>query len=165
MSVSEEEEPKKDIDERIKELKELYPDISNEELAQKLYDEKYKIADITKHLKVSAKTFKKISASANADEAVIEASGVKTLEDFKKWAQEYTHLTIAEIAELGKGLIELGVKEKAASLGMPIWDYVRNAISFYNTYYDTIVTLLKLKVINLDGQIDFDLLLVEGEEA
>ena len=109
--------------------------------------------------------FKKISASSNADETVIEASGVKALEDFKKWAQEYTHLTITEISELGKGLIELGVKEKAASQGLPIWDYVRNAISFYNTYYDTIVTLLRLKVINLDGQIDFDLLLVEDEEA
>jgi predicted DNA binding CopG/RHH family protein len=166
MSVStgdEEDTNKKDIVERIKEIKEENPDISNEEIAKMLADEKYRIADISRHLKVSGRSFKKISPNANADETVVEASGVKALEDFKKWAQEYTHLTISEISELGKGLVEMGVKEKAASQGMPLWDYVRNAIAFYNNYYDTVIELLKLRIINLDGQIDRDLLRVEEQ--
>jgi len=161
-SPEDESESKKRIMDRIKELKEGSPDVSNDEIGKTLLDEKYKVNDIVKHLKVNINSLNRTpNKEANVDEAVLDAAAIKTLEDFKDWAKKQTHLTIKEISELGQGIIEMGVKEKAASQSMPLWDYVRNAISFYNSFYDTVIKLMKLKVINLDGKVDRELLLVE----
>lgn len=163
-----EEEERKDINERIRELQE--EGLDKYDIARNLIDEGYPVNLVAKALHVSISKLtrgqgERISKNANADQTVLDASAVKTLEELKEWAKRQTHLTISEIAQLGQTLIELGIKEKAAAMGLPLWDYVRNAINFYNTYYSSFVQLLALKVVDLDGRINMSLIKVEEAKA
>ncbi len=163
------EEQLKDIKERIEEIKADNEGISNVDIAKILYGEGYPLNQITHELHVGIKSIipKKeaksveTSPSSNADNVVENASAVQSLEEFKRWAMSQTHYTIKEIVQLGQLLQDMGVKARASELGLPLWDYIQNAINFYSSYYDCVTELLRLRVINLEGKIDKNLLCVQ----
>ncbi|MGD0329376.1 MAG: hypothetical protein ABSB40_02890 [Nitrososphaeria archaeon] len=153
-----------EIDARINELSSTEKD--KNKVALMLKDEGYPPRDIMGKLHVSGHIFGKargkeqkkekvpLTLQTNADKIVLDASALATLEDLKKWAQENTHLTLKEVLIIGKGMVEMDVKRMAADQGLPLWDFIQKAINFHNSWYDSVVKLIKLGVLTFDGRLN-----------
>jgi hypothetical protein len=162
-------EEKKDVKERIAELQ--MQGLSREDIAYQLMQEGYGPQIIAKALRVSGRTLARMKrerqgalAGKDADEVVMKAAEVATLEDLKKWAEQQTHLTLTELLHLGRVLHDLGVRERAAARGVPLTDYVERALNFYHNYYDTCAELFRLGVFDMDGHINEYALAVQEVE-
>jgi predicted transcriptional regulator len=156
------------IEERIRELQ--AEGLSKEDIALRLMEEHYSTRDIVKLLHVSPRTLRKLreggataeaAAKRNADEAVIATAEAKALEEMKKWTGKEAHETLQELLALGKLVYGLGVRERAARRGMPLLDYVENALNFYDFWYGLVVELINLGVLSMDGFINGDAICYE----
>ncbi|MFP3263938.1 MAG: hypothetical protein RXQ62_05895 [Nitrososphaeria archaeon] len=151
------------IEERIRELQ--AEGLSKEDIALRLMDEHYSTRDIVKLLHVSPRTLRKLreggatveaAAKRNADEAVITTAEATALEELKKWSGKETHEMLQELMALGKLLYSMGVRQRAARRGMPLLDYIENALNFYDFWYNAVVELLNMGVLTMDGFINGD---------
>jgi len=156
-------EEKPPIDDRAKELE--AQGLSKEDVAYQLMQEHYRMKDIVKVTRVSPHTLKKMKegtaveaagAKKNADEAVIATAEAKALEEMKKWSGKEAHETLQELLALGRLMYGMGVRERAARRGMPLLDYVENALNFYDFWYNAVVELINLGVLSMDGFINGD---------
>jgi hypothetical protein len=150
-------------EERIRELQ--AEGLSKEDIALRLMEEHYSTRDIVKLLHVSPRTLRKLreggataeaAAKRNADEAVITTAEATALEELKKWSGKETHELLQELLALGKLLYGMGVRQRAARRGMPLLDYIENALNFYDFWYGPVVELLNMGVLTMDGFINGD---------
>jgi hypothetical protein len=63
---------------------------------------------------------------------------------------------------LGKLLYSMRVRERAARRGMPLLDYIENALNFYDFWYGPVVELLNMGVLSMDGFINGDAVCYEA---
>ena len=157
------------IEERIKELQ--AEGLGKEDIAYRLLQEHYPTRDMVKLLHVSPRTLKKMkegraggeeaAAKKNADEVVIATAEAKALEEMKKWSGKEAHETLQELLALGRLMYGMGVRERAARRGMPLLDYVENALNFYDFWYGLVVELINLGVLSMDGFINGDAICYE----
>ena len=158
------------IEERIRELQ--AEGLGREDIALRLMEEHYSTRDIVKLLRVSPKTLRKLKEGAgaaaeagakrNADEAVITTAEATALEELKKWSGKETHEMLQELLALGRLLYSMGVRQRAARRGMPLLDYVENALNFYDFWYGPVVELLNMGVLTMDGFINGDAVCYEA---
>jgi len=156
-------EEKPPIAQRIQELE--AQGLRREDIAYQLVQEHYKMKDIVKATHVNPRVIKKMKEGGaveaagvkkNADEAVIATAEAKALEEMKQWTGKEAHETLQELLALGRLTYGMGVRERAARRGMPLLDYVENALNFYDFWYNAVVELLNLGVLSMDGFINGD---------
>jgi hypothetical protein len=156
-------EEKPPIGQRIQELE--AQGLRREDIAYQLVQEHYKMKDIVKATHVNPRVIKKMKegsaveaagAKKNADEAVIATAEAKALEEMKQWTGKEAHETLQELLALGRLMYGMGVRERAARRGMPLLDYVENALNFYDFWYNAVVELINLGVLSMDGFINGD---------
>jgi len=150
------------IEERARELE--AQGLSKEDVAYQLMQEHYPMKDIVRVTRVSPHTLKRMreggaaeaAAKRNADEAVITTAEATALEELKKWSGKETHELLQELLALGRLLYSMGVRQRAARRGMPLLDYIENALNFYDFWYGPVVELLNMGVLTMDGFINGD---------
>jgi len=159
---------KTSIEERVRELE--AQGLSREDVAYQLMQEHYPMKDIVRVTRVSPHTLKRMregaageaAAKRNADEAVITTAEATALEELKKWSGKETHELLQELLALGRLLYSMGVRQRAARRGMPLLDYIENALNFYDFWYGTVVELLNMGVLTMDGFINGDAVCYEA---
>jgi hypothetical protein len=150
---------KKPLEERVRELEAR--GLGKEDIARQLVQEHYPMRDILRATRVSLRALKRVKGGEEgtkpkADEIVIATAEAKALEELKEWAGKETHERLEELLALGKLLYGLGVRERAARHGMSLPDYVENALNFYDFWYGSVVELLNMGVLTMDGFINGD---------
>ncbi len=156
---------RKPLEERVRELEAR--GLGKEDIAHQLMQEHYPMRDVLRVTRVSLRALKRVKGSEegtkpNVDEIVIATAEAKALEELKKWAGKETHETLEELLALGKLLYDLGVRERAARRGMPLPDYVENALNFYDFWYGPVIELINLGVLSMDGFVNGDAVCYEA---
>jgi|GEM_PF-1911831 len=158
-------EGRKPLEERVRELEAR--GLGKEDIARQLVQEHYPMREILRVTRVSLRALRRVrggeeGTKPNADEIVIAAAEAKALEELKRWAGKETHRRLEELLALGRLLYGMRVRERAARRGMPLLDYIENALNFYDFWYGPVVELLNMGVLSMDGFINGDAVCYEA---
>ncbi len=86
-------------------------------------------------------------------------TGTGELEDLpRKWEGELASARLSELLRLGRVVDDLGIRGLAARWGMDLPRYVMYASNFYDFWHDRVMKLIDLGVLNMDGEINYDLI-------
>jgi len=84
---------------------------------------------------------------------------VRELEDLlRKWEGELASARLSELLKLGRVVDDMGIRGLAARWGMDLPSYVMYASNFYDSWHDSVMKLMKLGVLSMDGEINYDLI-------
>jgi len=86
-------------------------------------------------------------------------AGTGELEDLlRKWKEELASARVSELLKLGRVVDDMGIRGLAARWGMDLPSYVMYASNFYDFWHDSVMKLMELGVLSMDGEINYDLI-------